>query len=236
MNIHILKIFICSYGKNTMTITILTLVIGADYRRKLAECLESKAAYATKHGYTYIQGDETYWDRDRPIAWSKVPFILDQLKKLPEGAIVWLSDADVLITNPELRLEDQALPIWQTDKDFLMTLDSCGHINSGNIFFRNTEWTRSYWSRVWEQTDCLYHIWWENAAMIKLYQTVPTDNAKIQITKEHKRFNAFLRGLEGEPLWEPGDFLVHFAGVYDPKQMGELVAAIRRGEVPRLSM
>ena len=236
MNIHILKIFICSYGKNTMTVTILTLVIGADYRRKLAECLESKAAYATKHGYTYIQGDETYWDRDRPIAWSKVPFILDQLKKLPEGAIVWLSDADVLITNPEFRLEDQALPIWQTDKDFLMTLDSCGHINSGNIFFRNTEWTRSYWSRVWEQTDCLYHIWWENAGMIKVMETDEVARNKIEVTKEHKKFNAFLRGIPGEPLWEPGDFLVHFAGVYDPKEIQDLIQRIQKGEVPRLKM
>jgi len=115
-------------------------------------------------------------------------------------------------------------------------LDSCGHINSGNVFFRNTAWTRSYWSRVWEQTDCIYHIWWENAAMIKLMNTVKEDSDKIQITKDHKRFNAFLRGVEGEPLWEPNDFLVHFAGVYDPKEINSLTEAILRGEVPRLKM
>lgn len=219
-----------------MTITILTLVIGQDYRKKLQVCLETKRVYAEKHGYTYIQGDEAYWNRDRPIAWSKVPFILDQLSKLPENAMVWLSDADVFITNPNHRLEDHVLPMFQPEKDLLMTLDSCGHINSGNIFFRNTSWTRDYWRRVWEQTDCIYHIWWENAAMIKLLQSVEEDARKIQITKDHKRFNAFLRGLEGEPLWEPGDFLVHFAGVYDPKEIQKLTDAILRGEVPRLKM
>lgn len=217
-------------------ITILTLVIGADYRKNLQKCLASKKAYAEKHGYTYIQGDEEFWNRDRPIAWSKVPFILEKLKQIPEGAIVWLSDADVYITNPDLKLESHVLPMFEKDKDFLMTLDSCGHINSGNVFFRNTAWTRSYWSRVWEQTDCIYHIWWENAAMIKLMNTVKEDNDKIQITKDHKRFNAFLRGLEGEPLWEPRDFLVHFAGVYDPKEINSLTEAILRGEVPRLKM
>lgn len=217
-------------------ITILTLVIGADYRKNLDTCLASKKAYAEKHGYTYIQGDESFWNRDRPIAWSKVPFILDQLKQIPEGDIVWLSDADVFITNQDLRLESHILPMFETDKDFLMTLDSCGHINSGNVFFRNTAWTRSYWARVWDQTDCIYHIWWENAAMIKLMNTVKKDFDMIQITKDHKRFNAFLRGLEGEPLWEPRDFLVHFAGVYDPKEINRLTEAIQRGEVPRLKM
>lgn len=217
-------------------LTILTLVIGADYRKGLAKCLDSKAAYARKHGYTYIQGDEAYWNRDRPIAWSKVPFLLDQLKKLPENSLVWLSDADVLITNPSLKIEDHVLPLFRADKDLLMTLDSCGHINSGNIFFRNTPWVRDYWQRVWDDTTFLYHIWWENAAMIHQMETNEEDRRRIQITKEHKRFNAFLRGLEGEPLWTPGDLLVHFAGVYDPKEISKLTERIERGETPRIPM
>jgi hypothetical protein len=117
-----------------------------------------------------------------------------------------------------------------------MSFDSCGHINSGNVFFRNTPWARSYWKRVWEQTDCLYHIWWENAAMIKLYEENEIDHQNIQITKRHKTFNAFLRGLPGQSLWEPGDLLVHFAGVYDPKEIAQLVQRIEQGEVPRLQM
>jgi hypothetical protein len=220
----------------TQPLTILTLVIGADYRKGVQKCLDSKRAYAEKHGYRYIQGDEAFWDRSRPVAWSKVPFILKCLSELPEGSMVWLSDADVLITNPSLKIEDHVLPLLEPNKQFLMSLDSCGHINSGNIFFKNTEWTRDYWRRVWNETEFLYHIWWENAAMIKLYETKPIDNAAIQITPQHKKFNAFLRGLPGQPLWEPGDLLVHFAGVYDPKEIAQLVDRIEKGEIPRLKM
>ena len=220
----------------TQSLTILTLVIGADYRKGVQKCLDSKRAYAEKHGYRYIQGDEAFWDRSRPVAWSKVPFILKCLSELPEGSMVWLSDADVLITNPSLKIEDHVLPLLEPNKQFLMSLDSCGHINSGNIFFKNTEWTRDYWRRVWNETEFLYHIWWENAAMIKLYETNPVDNAAIQITPQHKKFNAFLRGLPGQPLWEPGDLLVHFAGVYDPKEIAQLVDRIEKGEIPRLKM
>jgi hypothetical protein len=58
----------------------------------------------------------------------------------------------------------------------------------------------------------------------------------IEITKNHKAFNAYLRGVEGQPLWEQGDFLVHFAGVYSPKDIQDLTDRIVAGETPRLSM
>ena len=149
---------------------ILTLGIGADYCKSLKLAFESKKLYAEKHGYTYIQGSETFWDRERPISWSKVPFLLHHLKTIPEGSIVWLSDADVYITNPQLKLEQHVLPLLPGTKDMLMTFDSCGHVNAGNILMRNTAWTRDFWARVYQQTDCIYHIWWENAGILKLLE------------------------------------------------------------------
>ena len=104
-------------------ILVLTLCIGADYRRKLQACLESKEAYCKKHGYDYILAGEEWWDHDRPCAWSKVPF----MKKHISDAIVsgkydyiWMSDADVLITNMETRIEDAVLPLFPANKDLLM--------------------------------------------------------------------------------------------------------------------
>jgi len=43
-------------------------------------------------------------------------------------------------------------------------------------------------------------------------------------------------GLEGEPLWTPGDFLVHFAGVYKASKMAQLIDEIENGQIPRLDM
>lgn len=219
-----------------MPITILTLAIGVDYCKSLAKALTRKGDYAKKHGYTYIQAGEECWDRKRPIAWSKVPFILDTLSKLPEGALVWQSDADVFITNPSLSLESHVLPLLPEDKDMLLIYDACHHLNSGNILMRNTPWCRDFWKRVNERTDCTYHIWWENMAMIKELESSSIDKKKIQISKEHKRFNAYLMGLEGEPLWTPGDFLVHFAGIYKASKMAELIDTIEMGKIPRLDM
>ena len=219
-----------------MSITIVTMAIGADFKKGLEKALASKRSYASRHGYTYIEGGEEFWDRTKPIPWSKIPFLLDILSKIPEGALLWLSDADVLITNPALTVEEQMGSLLPTTKDMLLCIDACAHINSGNILMRNTAWLRDYWKRVGEQTDLTYHIWWENAAMIKLLETVPDDLAHTEITNKHKRFNAYLRGVPGEPLWQPGDFLVHFAGVYDVREIQRLILEIETGKVPRLSM
>ncbi len=217
-------------------IYILTLAIGNDYRKHLSKALQSKQVYADKHRYKYWQGNETHWDRERPISWSKVPFLLSCLKEIPENELVWLSDADVLITNPELDFETHVVPLLPTDKDMLMTLDSCGHINAGNILMRNTPWVRDFWKRVYEETDVIYHIWWENAGILKVMEKNESDRNKIAITDQHKRFNAYLTGLPGQPLWEPGDFLVHFAGVYDASKMKKLIEDIESGKVPRIPM
>ena len=213
---------------------ILTLAIGNDYRKSLRKALESKKTYANKHGYTYLQGGEEYWDRHRPIAWSKVGFLLSILNKLEDGHIVWLSDADVLITNLELKIEDHVLPLLPDNKDLLFIYDACHHLNSGNVLMRNSKWLRDFWSRVNSRTDCTYHIWWENMAMIKELEENKGDQDKIQITREHKKFNAYLMGNKGEPLWEPNDFLVHFAGIYNQGKMESLIEDIFNGNTPRI--
>ena len=211
----------------------LTLAIGNDFRKSLAKALDSKKQYCEKKGYTYVLGDEKYWDRDRPIPWSKIPFLLDVLNNSKDGEFIFLSDADVYITNMDFDIEKELVSLLPEDKDLLMTIDSCAHINDGNILIRNSSWSRSFWSNVYNQTDLLYHVWWENAAVIKLLEKNPSDFSKTEITNKCRLFNAYIQGIPGMPLWEPGDFLVHFAGIYDVKRMIAYMEDIDAGKVPR---
>lgn len=217
-------------------ILVLTLVIGADYRKKLEKALQSKRDYCARYGYTYKECHEEVWDRSRPIAWSKVPVWKTFAGKSDLYDYIWISDADVWITNSDLKLEDHVLPLLPANKDLLITYDSCHHVNSGNMIARPSDWLVSFFQKVWDQTDCLYHIWWENKAICNIMATSSEDNAHIECTMEAWRFNAYLRGYKGTRLWQPGDFLVHFAGVYDPAQMLTLMEDIEQGQTPRLSM
>ena len=218
-------------------IAILTFVVGADYKRDLDACLQSKRDYAARHGYTYVEAGDSFWDRERPIAWSKVPFWLDFLRtRAKDFDYLWISDADVLITNPALRLEDHVLPLLTPSKSLLWNHDACKNLNSGNMIFRCSDapWLIQFFESVWAYTKDLYHIWFENFAMVELWTHNPDIRDRIESTKEHWRFNAYLGGRRGERLWTPNDFLVHFAGVYDTKKMIGLVADIQAGGKPRI--
>lgn len=216
-------------------IAILTFAVGADYKRNLAVCLQSKRDYAARHGYTYIEAGEEYWDRDRPIAWSKIPFWLDILRRRgSEFDYLWISDADVLITNPALKLEDHVLPFMPAGKNLMWNHDACRNINSGNMIFRPCPWLIQYLEEVWNKTDDLYHIWWENKAMIDVMMQSKTHMENIHINKEHWRYNAYIGGRKGERLWTREDFLVHFAGVYDTDKIRDLCEEIKKGNVPRV--
>jgi hypothetical protein len=217
-------------------ILVLTLAIGEDYRRKLKKALDSKRAYCEKHGYEYMELHEEAWNRDRPISWSKVPVWKRLAAQWEKYDYIWLSDADVWITNPDLKLEDHVLPLLPANKDLLMTYDSCQHVNAGNILLRPCQWAVEFFEKVWNQTDSLYHIWWETKAICNLLATSPDDASHIEVTMEAYRFNAYLNGYRGTRKWQPGDFLVHFAGVYDAGQMADLMERMEKGETPRLPL
>jgi hypothetical protein len=200
---------------------ILTLAIGLEYRKFLKKALDSKRLYSEKHGHTYIEAREESWDKTRPLTWSKIPLILSHLEHLEDGSLVWLSDADVLITNMSLKVEDHILPLLPHDKDLLFVKDSFNKLNSGNILMRNSQWVRDFWSRVNNRTEFTYHIMYENMAIINEFEE---DNSKIHVTDQYKKFNTYLTH------WEQGDFLVHFVGVNNSEKISALIDKL--GTIP----
>lgn len=201
------------------SIAILTFAVGADYCKAMEPGLASKRAYAKRHGYTFLEGGQDVWDRKRPIAWSKLNFIL---KYLDQYDYLFWSDGDVIITNPEKRLEDIFLPLLTDDTDMIWCRDACENLNNGNIFIRGRSvWMRDFLQRSYDQRNLIYHIWWDNAAFCRLYETNADDRKKIVTCEDPARFNAYLFNRNNRAddasvrLYRPGDFLVHFAGVYD---------------------
>jgi len=206
---------------------ILTFCVGADYKKAMEPGIQSKREYAKRHGYDFHTGGEDVWDRDMPIPWSKFNFIL---KYLDEYDWLFWSDADVIFLNQELKLEDHIFPHLPKDKDIMWTFDACNHYNNGHLLIRGkSAWVRDYFQRCLQQKDLLYHIWWDNAAMIRLFEKNPEDNKKIHTLKEHWIMNSYLYGPKDTAtdtstrLYKHGDFLVHFAGVYSPMNINRLM-------------
>ncbi len=202
-----------------MKIAILTFAVGADYKRAMEPGMASKRAYAARHGYDFLEGGDDVWDRKKPIPWSKIRFIL---KYLDDYDFLFWSDGDVILTNPNLKLEDHILPLLPNNKDMLWCRDACGNLNNGNVLFRGkSKWARDFLNECYKQEDLTHHIWWDNAAFIRMFEAVPANKVMIETCEDPARFNAYLFGRSDDAsdtsirLYRPGDFLVHFAGVYD---------------------
>jgi hypothetical protein len=204
-------------------IAVLTFAVGGDYLRAMEPGLASKRAYAARHGYTFLGGGgagcEAVWDRTKPIPWSKIRFIL---KYLDDYDYLFWSDGDVIITNPDIRIEDLLVPLLPPGKDMLWCRDACGNLNNGNVLFRGkSAWARDYLERAYNQSDLTHHIWWDNAAFIRLFEANQKDRDMIETCESAALFNAYLFDRTNSAtsrevrLYKPGDFLVHFAGVYD---------------------
>lgn len=208
-------------------IAILTFCVGADYKRAMEPGLNSKREYAKRHGYDFHTGGEDVWDRSMPIPWSKFHFIL---KYLDDYDYIFWSDADVIILNQELTLEDHVMPHLPKHKDLLWVFDACNHYNNGHLFIRGrSPWVKDYFQRCLKQKDLFYHIWWDNAAMIRLFEANPADNEKMETLKEHWIMNSYLYGPKDTAsdtstrLYKHGDFLLHLAGVYDPSTIHHIM-------------
>lgn len=152
----------------------------------------NKQDYCDRHGYRLIVAESH--DSSRPAAWTKIPLLLQHLSDF--DWMFW-TDADSVITNPDVRLEEFLNP-WS---DLIITRD-CYHINAGEYFLRNCEWSFRFLNEAWAQKDLIHHGWWDQAAMIRLY---PKHFTHFSILPP-RAFNSY------ENNWQPGDFLIHFPG------------------------
>jgi galactosyl transferase GMA12/MNN10 family len=121
---------------------------------------QNKFAYAMKHGYTFYDGSADI-DVSRPPAWSKIKAVQHLLRQTvtKQGSeevtnkcdwVMW-SDADTVIMNSDVRMED-FLPL-DSNVDLLVGSDNGGGYNSGVWVVRNSEWGRNFMQSWWDMTD-----------------------------------------------------------------------------------
>jgi hypothetical protein len=166
----------------------------------------NKQAYAERHGYTFIQEGQLL-NYDRHPSWNKILWVINHL---PYYDWVFWSDADSLIMNDKIWLEDIIL---DTGEDLIITQDENG-LNCGQFFARKSFWTIEFLEKVWAQDQFIDHQWWEQAAITHLLQTVPEYRSHVRLA-DQRLFNSYVTPYVYTYL--PGDFLIHFVGLANEK-------------------
>ncbi|WP_441234125.1 putative nucleotide-diphospho-sugar transferase [Bradyrhizobium sp. 930_D9_N1_4] len=125
-------------------------------------------AFAQAHGYEcrVVHGD----DWKRPRGWLKVEVIQAALED-DFDFILWM-DVDAVVLRNDVDIRTAAVDgadlhmAWHgPDTSEIMAADFVPHFNSGIMLIRTTDWSRAFFTRVWE-TGQLRHPWFDQATIL----------------------------------------------------------------------
>jgi len=189
------------------------------YQQIGAKSLRNKRDYCQLQGYTYRPFHGAL-DHARPAAWSKIRAIESCL----DAGFEWVfwHDVDSFVMDMTFKLET----ILQADdaRDLIIAHDEHSSICSGSMLVRNTEWNRTFFKKVWACTDLIDHQWWEQAAIIRMLESLDDDtrDAHVWIAPQ-TIMNSYPAELAKYPAnFEPGHFIIHFPGNAPDKEKGRI--------------
>jgi hypothetical protein len=202
--------------------TICTVALGSEYQAAIAPCVRGTKEYCARHQYNYLLLKQIPSNFPRPYAWAKVCLLYYALEHGYKNTM-WL-DGDALITNVETNLESFLKTLEEQDKSILIT--KFGYIINTGVFFLRGGWkSKILLNLIWCNRFYISHGWWEQAALMDLMRRHAEVANEEYIEPRPRSFNSHAPELAIDPNtgWEPGDFIVHFAGARGAK-LAELIA------------
>lgn len=171
--------------------------------------MPNKIMYSSIHRYHFIQEFELL-DKTRSASWNKILFLQEHL---PNYDWIWWTDADSLVMNMEIRLENI---IDEDDDDIcapdmIITEDYNG-LNAGQFLIRNCDWSIEFLKRVYNEDQFINHHWWEQAAIQTVLSNDSYANLHLEVTHQSV-MNSIVHSNPELTSYEPGDFIAHFAGL-----------------------
>jgi hypothetical protein len=187
-----------------MKIGIITLAYGEKFKKDIKYGKQTLINYCNKHGYDLLEDEDMVKKHDREIQWTKILLIQKYLQNKDPfyDYLIWI-DADIIILNPEKKIEDFITRLMN-NKHIMYSKDFGNWVNNGVIFIKNTKESFDYFVESWNHTN---EICREQGSMDMLYR-INWNNCKsyIEITEDPREYN---------PVWfqyEYGMFLMHFPG------------------------
>ena len=173
----------------------------------------NKKEYCERHGYGFHCKTDIKFDK--MVGFEKIPIVLNAFKEHPEYEWILFAEADTMITNFTVKIED----LVDNDYHFMVAVD-VNDINAGVFLARNTEEGRNYLQFILDQKPNYLNNWQAEQAVI---QDSYKDNKHIVKLVNQRFFNSFDYRIyhyidHRDCLWQdgnwlPGDFIIHWPAV-----------------------
>jgi len=192
-------------------IVVCSLSIGEKYKETMKYPNLSKIKYCEKHNYTFIEGGEQHYQNTRHMTWSKVKLMIECLIDYPESEyLVWI-DADAMIMNDTIRLED-IICEYMGKKTFMMSRDNGFLINTGVWFVKNNAYALYMLNKLYDDAieEHLFDNYAEQGFYTYLYDRNVSklgEHSVILHTNKQHVFNC------SYCFYQTGNFIVHYLGM-----------------------
>ncbi|KAI0513939.1 hypothetical protein KFK09_009971 [Dendrobium nobile] len=212
------------------------------FRGVMAAVGGNKRAYAARMGYDFVDAHDLV-DPGRPPSWSKIVAVRSQL---PSHDWVFWNDADTVVTNPDISLENILGAVigqadFETSPDLVVTEDVNG-INAGVFFVRRSKWSENFLETWWNLTSFVQFgstKSGDNDALKYLIRNLSSHELRshVRISPMQCLFNSypwypswksvhqliFSSGAVWRGVYSRGDFMVHLAGLDDKKEWADRI-------------
>ena len=239
LNIHnhftkILKKYIpnCLFEKKK--IAMITIINNKIYYERYKNAIKIKKEYCKYHNYDFIFKNYNEINDDlKKNGWGKLLLLYQYLKNYD---YVFVSDADVVLTNRDIRLEDIIFKYENKESKVFITTDY-NSLNSGNMIWKNTNKSFQILDEIFKigedkqryeikepfvpkgiyEQPSIIHLYNVNDELRKYINIIPQYeiNSYSKILPQLKKPNIKpqIHGFVNRCNWTNGDFLVHFAGL-----------------------
>jgi hypothetical protein len=120
---------------------------------------------------------QRFWPRPRPAAWTKIKLVRALLKDY--DAVFWI-DADAMITDSSTDVASVVVPGKWLYLAQHQNEHHGDHLNTGVFLILRCNESERFLDEVWNQADLTYHMWWEQAAVLRIlgYDLHPARKAR----------------------------------------------------------
>jgi hypothetical protein len=215
--IDTLKMHIPEITYEKYNIGILTVISKGEYFKRYEEALFIKKDYCKHNNYDFI-----IKILDKCSGWDKIFLLRKELEKYD---YIFTSDADVVIMNRDIRMED-IINKYYNDNNILYITEDYNSLNSGNIIWRNCDETINFLDKVIsigsnniryslnEYYKCI-GIYEQPSIIYIINKEYDHYKDKIKIIPQYE-INSYLPIVplknNERSYFKDGDFLIHFAG------------------------
>lgn len=183
------------------------------YESVASVVIDNRRQYAARHGYK--MHESSY-----PGSWGKLNCMLNAWN---DADWIWWLDADACVTDTSRNLQSIISP--NSEYSIIVTCDRNG-ISCGSMLIRTTDEIKRLFEEILKRRaefDWPNGLWEQNALMWMLWKM--KDRVCI-LPQETMNSYAEFECVEGSRAWQPGDFVLHCAGLRNEKRIELLTAAV----------